>query len=280
MSSKNTNNVHFTKCIVRKCPSSLAGGLTTQNNANTVDLNNAIKEHEHYINTLKSVGLDVLVLPELAQCPDSVFIEDVCILANDFAIITNPRFASRRLETEYIREHILSHIGKENPKFKIYSLVEPNNQDSGIFLEGGDVIRFGKTHFFVGITKRTSMSGFVNFQKILSQIEGGYTATAVPLLDDNLHLKCIASYLGNDCLIGDSTVLSKYPEFAGIDLFDTKDYLGIANVIVVNGNIICSLKTPVELEEKLSQWGLVVHKVGNTEFVKLDGDVTCRSLLA
>lgn len=226
------------------------------------------------------LGIKVIELEKTDDLPDSVFVEDVAVVTKDFAIITNPRFESRRKEVAHIIKPIQKHIAPLNPNFKILHIASTPEEISSAFFEGGDVVRFGKRHFIVGLTERTNMKGFKRFQDLLSSLNLGYTAEAIPLKGPDLHMKCLLTYLRNGELIGDMDKLKDYPQLTKRKILGIGSSSYSANVVSVNGNImICKEKTPAELKNKLEEKGFNVFLVENSEFSKLDGDMTCRSLL-
>ena len=194
-------------------------------------------------------------------------------------MITNPPVKSRKNEKKFVEEHLREHFGGNNPDFPIYYLAETPEEEETLAFEGGNVIRFGKKHFFVGINRRTNMEGFQKFQKILQRVNKGYTATAVPIQSDILHLKCFVTYLGNGYLIGEGETLKNYKEFDGIKLLDTTNLGKIGNVIKINEYLLIEKKAPTDLVKQIEKMGLKVLFTTNTEFCKVDGDITCRNLL-
>lgn len=219
------------------------------------------------------------MLPKINSCPDSIFVEDISVSTSDFSIITNPPIDSRQKEKAFIEKHLRSHFGKKNSNYPIFHLVETPEEEKTLAFEGGNVIRFGRSHFFVGINRRTNMEGFNKFQKILSQVGKGYTATPIALLNDKLHLKCFVTYLGDGWLIGRKDLINNYREFDGIKIMDTTKYGGLSNVVTVNKHVLINNLAPIELESKLKSFGFRIHRTSNIEFSKVDGDITCRSLI-
>ena len=67
-----------------------------------IDLERAIAQHHEYEETLKSLGVEVLSLPEEPDLPDAVFVEDAAVVLDECAIITRPGADSRKPETESI----------------------------------------------------------------------------------------------------------------------------------------------------------------------------------
>ena len=75
-----------------------------------IDLAKAREQHRAYVDTLRSAGLSVTALPADEKYADCVFTEDAAIIVGDHALVTNPGVASRKGETERMRE-ILESLG-------------------------------------------------------------------------------------------------------------------------------------------------------------------------
>src|SRR5918993_3826490 len=65
-----------------------------------IDPVRAAEQHATYEQALRDAGFDVIRLPELADDPDAVFVEDTAVLLGEHAVITRPGTASRVGETE------------------------------------------------------------------------------------------------------------------------------------------------------------------------------------
>ncbi len=55
-----------------------------------IDVTRARAQHEQYREALRSLGLDVISLPEETDLPDSVFVEDAAIVLDEVAALTRP----------------------------------------------------------------------------------------------------------------------------------------------------------------------------------------------
>ncbi|MEJ2283567.1 MAG: hypothetical protein P8X85_08250, partial [Desulfobacterales bacterium] len=66
----------FTHAIARKPGPNFAQGLTTAVNEEASDFEVLLSQHQTYIATLKSIGLEVTVLDALPDHPDAYFVED------------------------------------------------------------------------------------------------------------------------------------------------------------------------------------------------------------
>ena len=81
----------FTKAITRKPCKALIDGITTAMfGEGTPNYETAIKQHDNYVETLRSLGLEVLDLEADERYPDSCFVEDPAVVMAECAIITNP----------------------------------------------------------------------------------------------------------------------------------------------------------------------------------------------
>src|SRR5947208_17109319 len=109
-----------------------------------IDAVKAAGQHAGYEKALREAGLDIIRLPELADDPDAVFVEDTALLLDGHAVITRPGVASRAGETESTAAGLAG-------RFELHRMT------SG-FVDGGDVLRIGKT-LYVGLSTRTDRAG-------------------------------------------------------------------------------------------------------------------------
>ena len=63
----------------------------------------AAAQHAAYERALEDAGFEIVRLPELANDPDAVFVEDTALILGEHAVITRPGVASRADETEFHR---------------------------------------------------------------------------------------------------------------------------------------------------------------------------------
>lgn len=252
----------FTNCIVKKPSPSLVDGITTAN-LGTPDYSLACKQHESYINALKSCGVQVTVLQADDAFPDACFVEDVAVLTRKFALITNPGAPSRKGEVAAARPVIKQFYKEEN----IVSITPPGT------LEGGDVMMVGD-HFYIGISARTNREGAGQFIAALEKY--GMSGEMVPL-NEILHLKTGLSYLENDNLLIcgeflDSPVFKKYNQ---IKIPAGEEYA--ANCIWVNGKVIVPVGYP-KTKALIADLGYDIIEVDTSEYRKIDGGLSCLSL--
>ena len=70
----------FTKAITKKPCKALINGISTaQFGEGTPDYEKAVKQHDKYVETLRSLGLEVTDLEADERFPDSCFVEDPAV---------------------------------------------------------------------------------------------------------------------------------------------------------------------------------------------------------
>lgn len=266
---------HYTHAVVRGVPRSLAKDALRINQAE-VDAGAAQKEHEAYVDVLRrQLGLEVVELPADESLPDCVFVEDAAVVCGDTALITRPGAESRRKETELMKDTL---------KKLDLNIVEMTDENA--ILDGGDVLFTGR-EFFVGLSKRTNQRG----AEILADAFKDYAVSTVPVLE-GLHLKSFCSMAGPGLIaIGASEPAQKALKIMQqmsdhrYDKLTVPDDSG-ANCIYMNlpnkGHVLLhptaeQFPETVKVYEKLKDYTLV--PVSNTEKVKVDGALTCCSVL-
>ncbi len=250
----------FKKAIVRKPCKNLVNGITRAN-LGKPDFNLSMKQHQEYIDVLKELGLEVIILEADENYPDSVFVEDTALLTSNFAVITNPGAALRRGEIFDINQVL------ENLFPIVESISTPGT------LDAGDVMMVGH-HFFIGLSERTNLFGANQLIGILAKY--GLIGSTVAL-KNILHLKSGVSYLENNNLLVTKALIKK-PEFQEHNLIlvdDDESYA--ANSIWINDKVLVPEGYP-KTKVKLELAGYSTIEVDVSEFRKLDGGLSCLSL--
>lgn len=252
------------KNIIARTPSrTLTEGLTSAN-LGKPDYKLALEQHKHYLETLKSCGVNITLLEAKDDFPDSCFVEDVALCTKNCAIITRPGAISRRDEA------LLPDMKAALQKFfvNIETITEPGAVEAGDIMMAGD-------HFYIGLSARTNEAGAKQMIGFLEKY--GMSGSMVPLREV-LHLKTGVSYLENNNLLvcGEFT---RSPEFAGynrIEIDPSEAYA--ANSIWVNGNVLIPAGYP-KTQKAVEDLGCYrVIPVDTSEFKKIDGGLSCLSL--
>ena len=246
--------------IARKPGKNFARGLTTAVSVKPPDYETLFKQHEAYLETLNTCGLELIVLDPLPDCPDAYFVEDTAVVTPDVAVITNPGADARKGEVKSIAR-VLADFRK------IERILAPGT------LDGGDVLEVGN-HFFIGLSQRTNPEGAEQLGRILEKF--GNTWVTVPV-GDGLHFKSSVNYVGKNTLIV-TPDFAKNAELKGYDkivLYETETYA--ANTLLVNDHLLTPAGFPVA-RKRLEVLGFDIIELGTSEMRKMDGGLTCLSI--
>ncbi len=250
---------NFKYAIARRPGMNFAQGLTTANlGQSSFELMQ--KQHQAYVETLESLGLEIVVLDALPRYPDAHFVEDTALVTPHVGVITNPGAEARKGEADEI-EPVLSMYRKT------VRITSPGTVD------GGDVLMVGN-HFFIGVSERTNTLGANQLGHILE--EDGNTWIAVPV-GAGLHLKSSVNYVGSNTLLitEDFSDLPAFRNYDKIILDPEENYAG--NTLLVNGILLMPSGFP-KTRNKLETLGQDIIELDVSEARKMDGGLTCLSL--
>ncbi len=226
-----------------------------------IDAARAVVQHRAYQAALRGEGFRVIELPADPALPDGVFVEDTAIVLDEVAVLTAPTPPSRRGERAAI-EMVLT-------PFRPLLRLPPD-----AFLEGGDVLRMGRT-LFVGLSSRTGEAGM----RALEANVRPFGSTIVPVrVTGCLHLKSAA------CALDDETVLinrewldaGPFAKLRQVDVPDAEPFG--ANVLRLPNAILVSAAFPATADV-MRELGLRVVTVDVSELHKAESGVTCMSLV-
>ncbi|MFP3042594.1 arginine deiminase family protein [Treponema primitia] len=253
----------YKNVIVRTPCRAVINGISSHPELGKPDYDLALKQHAAYIRAMESLGITVRVLPADEAYPDSCFVEDVAVLSERCAVVTNPGAKTRNGEAAGIIP-VLKDFYPEKDIRRIIS--------SGT-LEGGDVMRI-ENRFYVGLSARTNQAGVDQFAALLNP----YGYEVIPItLKEVLHLKTGVNYLADNRLLVSGEFIAK-PEFAAYDktvIPPEEDYA--ANCLWINGTVVLPAGFPAT-ETLLKQFGYPTLPVDTSEFRKIDGGLSCLSL--
>ncbi|GHV71567.1 dimethylargininase [Spirochaetia bacterium] len=253
----------YKNVIVRTPCRAVTNGISSHPELGKPDYDLALKQHAAYIRAMESLGITVRVLPPDEAYPDSCFVEDVAVLSEGCAVVTNPGARSRNGEVA----GIIPVLKDFYPEKDIHRIVSPGT------LEGGDVMRI-EDRFYVGISARTNQGGIDQFAAILKPY--GYTVVPIALAEV-LHLKTGVNYLADNRLLVSGEFITK-PEFASYNktiIPPGEDYA--ANCLWINGTVVLPAGFPAT-EALLKPFGYPILPVDTSEFRKIDGGLSCLSL--
>jgi dimethylargininase len=225
-----------------------------------VDLDLALAQWDGYVAALHDAGWETIEVPPADDCPDSVFVEDTVVMYGDRAVITRPGADQRKPETAATAA-VLRGLG--------YDVVEIEAPGT---LDGGDVLKHGGT-VWVGLGGRTNQSGVDQLASYLEQY--GAHVVGVPV-KKVLHLKSAVTALPDGTVIGYRPLVddeSVFPAFLGVP------EEGGSHVVVLDEQTVLMSAHAPRTADIFRHRGLTVVTVDISEFEKLEGCVTCLSVL-
>lgn len=250
----------YTHALVRRVGENFCDGVTAAE-MGPPDLPTARSQHDAYCDALRAAGVAVTVLDADPRYPDGVFVEDAAVVAGGIAVIARPGAAARDGEQHAVEQALAPHLSIER--------IQPPGT-----LDGGDVLRVGD-RFFIGLSARTNGRGAQQLIDIL-QAHGYQALTAA--VEGILHLKTGVTALDDRTLLAAGTIADQ-PAFEGFDVIRTPaDETNAANCLRINDLIILPQDNP-QTAELIRRAGHRVVELGMSEFRKMDGGLTCLSIL-
>jgi len=255
--------------IVRGVPNSFCDALSLTPPPQPVNLDRARLQHEAYVNVLKELVQKVIEVPADDKYPDCPFIEDTAVVIGNRAFITHPGAASRQGEEVAIRE-ALQQLG-----------IDISEVESAGTIDGGDVL-YASGMLFAGKSSRTDAAGIDSLQKAFPDVK----VHTIPVVE-GLHLKSAISMIAPQTLSVEDSVaaMAMFDEIqqqtgGHFTMVKTKGP-GAANTLLVGDTVICSatLGLGADLKAHYEQHAEHVVPVDISEFHKMDGGLTCLSLL-
>ncbi len=223
-----------------------------------IDAAKAAQQHADYEAALARAGFEIVRLPELADDPDAVFVEDTALLLDGHAIITRPGAASR------IGEIDSTAAGLAND-FELHRIGRGH-------VDGGDVLRIGN-RLYVGLSTRTDCDGIGALADLVRPI--GFEVVEAKLRDC-LHLKTGATFAGNGILLYNPDAVDP-AQFAGVEPF-AADEPDAANCVRAGDALILPAGNP-RTADRLRGRDFTVIEVDVSELQKAEAGVTCMSLI-
>ena len=245
--------------LVRRPSPRLTEGLVTHIDREPVDVALAERQWHHYVDALHAHGWRTVEVAPAPDHPDSVFVEDTVVVHRDLAVVTRPGAEERRGETAGT-EAALRTLG-----FDIARIEAPGT------LDGGDVLQVGDT-IYVGRGGRTNPAGIAQLEQLLAPRGATVVTVAVTAA---LHLKSTVTALPDRTIIGWEPAIDDvavYPRFLAMP-----EESGAHVVLLGDDHVLMAAGCP-RSEIYFRSMGLVPVVVDISEFVKLEGCVTCLSV--
>lgn len=238
----------------------MGDGLVTHLERTPVDAELAVEQHARYVEALARAGWTITEAAPADELPDSAFVEDTVVVCDGLAVLARPGAPERRDEVAAAEEAV------RRRGLDVARIEAPGT------LDGGDVLQVGTT-VYVGRGGRTNAEGIRQLRALLAP--RGRTVVAVPLYDV-LHLKSAVTALPDGTIVcADETLLDtaplprvrRVPEEAG------------SHVVVLDASTVLMAASAPRSAELFADWGFDVTVVDISEFEKMEGCVTCLSVL-
>ena len=251
----------FTRALMRRPAPNFADGVTGSSHLGTPDYGRAMHQYDTYIQALRDCGLAVTVLPADRRFPDGHFVEDPFVIYRDMAFHCRSGEASRRDEGESIKPHITG-----------LRIVEP---PPAARIDGGDVL-FCADRVLVGISQRTTYAGFSALREAMQSVRSDIRVDPLPF-SGVLHLKSGLTELAPGVLICDPALETNH-DLSWAEVVNLPPEEGYAaDVMPVNDTLFIADGCP-EAYRAATRYCERVVALDMSEFVKMDGGLTCLSL--
>jgi dimethylargininase len=238
----------------------MAEGIVTHGERLPVDANLAARQHDAYVQALADAGWTIREVPHADELPDSAFVEDTTVVCGDLAVLARPGAAERRAEVAGT-EQAVAGLGLELARIEAPGM-----------LDGGDVLQVGTT-LYVGRGGRTNGEGIRQLRRHAAS--RGRSVVPVPLREV-LHLKSAVTALPDGTIICANRSLVDTSPFPTLRPVPEEE--GSHVVPIGDGTLLMAASAP-RTAELFVDWGFDVVPVEIGEFEKMEGCVTCLSVL-
>jgi dimethylargininase len=246
--------------LVRRPSSRIADGIVTYGERTPVDAELAAKQHAAYVGAIADAGWEIREVEHADPLPDSAFVEDTLVVCGGLAVLTRPGAPERRAELSGSEEAV-----------RALGLVLARIEEPGT-LDGGDVLQVGTT-LYAGRGGRTNAEGIRQLSRLVAA--SGFEVVMVPL-HRVLHLKSAVTALPDGTVIAaDPTLLDTSP-FPAMRIVPEE---AGSHVILLGGGTVLMAASAPRSAELFDEWGFEVVAVDIGEFEKMEGCVTCLSIL-
>ena len=256
-----------TRALAREISPNFTNALASYFGTGPNDVDASRLAHANYVSALRENGVDVEILPGLADYPDCTFVEDAGVVIDDVVVIPYMGHPSRRGEQVAVREY----LGK---------FLEVFEMPEGAKMDGGDVVFFDD-RFLVGHSTRTNMAGIEFFSGVA--LTRGYSTMVFEVPESTLHLTTICSSPKPGMLVTAEGHMAPQQfaeiEAEGVEVIWVPNHESYAaNVIgFESGNVLISAGYP-ETQRILEVAGFTTQSVDMEHIRAADGSLTCCSI--
>jgi N-dimethylarginine dimethylaminohydrolase len=231
-----------------------------------IHIERALEQHDNFVQTLRSHGIEVILIPYHKKYPEQVFTRDIGFTLGETVFVADMASDVRKGEENVLRQWL------EDEGFSYYNIV-------GDHIEGGDVIIDGKT-IYVGLSNRTNQKAADHLQRLLSNFE----VKAIPFKERYLHLDCVFNVVSPEIALIYPEALTEEDiklfssRYELIEVSKEEQFTLGTNVLSIGNKRILSLPVNKNVNKQLRDRGFEVIEVDITEIIKSGGSFRCCTL--
>ena len=229
-----------------------------------------IHQYEVFKNTLIREGVTVWEIPPSKKYTYQVFTRDICVIANNGAIIANLKFDPRKGEEKEVVKEL------ETRGIAVSFIFE----DPAI-LEGGDFVSIDHENVLLGVGDRTNEEALERLRVFQPSIK----FHPVYLPKDFLHLDVVLNIVsGNIALaylpaLADDTIsLLESQRFRIIEVSSEEQETMATNALAIGNNKVIAAASNGQANEIMKKEGLEVIEIDMSEILKGGGGPRCMTL--
>ncbi len=228
-----------------------------------IDIEKAMQQHKEFVQTLKTNGVEVILLPPDQKYPEQVFTRDIGFTIGQLIFVADMASIVRQGEEEILNNWL------QEEDVSYYNIV-------GAHIEGGDVI-IDHPMIYVGISDRTTKASIKHLESILPM----FKVIPVPFKNKYLHLDCVFNILSpTEALIyqeafANSEIELLSAHFDLIEVSKEEQFTLGTNVLSIGHKKILSLPVNKHVNTSLRAKGFTVIEVDISEIIKSGGSFRC-----
>ena len=226
----------------------------------------AMKQHYQLVSTLKSHGIEVILLPPQERYPEQVFTRDIGFTLGQTIFVAEMASNIRQGEEDIFKQWL------EDEETSYYNLI-------GDQIEGGDVI-VDRNKIFIGLSDRTNQNAIDHMRSLLPE----YEVITIPFTAKYLHLDCVFNVISPHEAIYFPEAFTKKEistlknHFDLIEVSNDEQFTLGTNVLSIGQKKIISLPVNKYVNAQLRKRGFEVIEVNITEIIKSGGSFRCCTL--
>ncbi|GAA0329714.1 dimethylarginine dimethylaminohydrolase family protein [Bacillus carboniphilus] len=231
-----------------------------------IHIEKAMRQHQDFVATLKSQGIDVVLLPPDEKFPEQVFTRDIGFTLGQTTFVAEMAHDVRKGEEQSLKKWL------EDEEISYYNLV-------GDHIEGGDVI-IDRNTIYIGLSNRTNIESIQHLQSLISD----YEVVAVPFTEKYLHLDCVFNIISpNEALFFPGAFTKKEIDLLSsrynlIEVTEKEQFRLGTNILSIGNKKIISLPVNKLVNMELRNRGFEIIEVDITEIIKSGGSFRCCSM--